>query len=243
MNKYEVQNTNHDERFMEQHRHLDDELNSLRDRVLLLGGETEAALERAMYSLIERDSEVASQVLENDDQIDRLEVEIDRQCIEIIALRQPAARDLRFVISVAKMAPVLERIADHAANIARIALDLNNEPGLKSVAELSGMSEHGLKMLHQALDAFTSSDAATARQVIESDSKINDLYNHIFHQLSIFSFLETRDTCPNRTLDVRPLSSMTNENCQMTGEKSILLKIDCSHPSYLKCFMKAASAM
>jgi len=168
---------------MEQHRHLDDELNSLRDRVLLLGGETEAALERAMYSLIERDSEVASQVLENDDQIDRLEVEIDRQCIEIIALRQPAARDLRFVISVAKMAPVLERIADHAANIARIALDLNNEPGLKSVAELSGMSEHGLKMLHQALDAFTSSDAATARQVIESDSKINDLYNHIFHQL------------------------------------------------------------
>ena len=175
MNKYEVPSTKHDERFMEQHRHLDDELNSLRDRVLLLGGETEAALERAMYSLIERDSEVASQVLENDDQIDRLEVEIDRQCIEIIALRQPAARDLRFVISVAKMAPVLERIADHAANIARIALDLNNEPGLKSVAELSGMSEHGLKMLHRALDAFTSSDAATARQVIESDSKINDL--------------------------------------------------------------------
>jgi len=116
---------------MEQHRHLDDELNSLRDRVLLLGGETESALDRAMQALTERDSEIARQVLDNDDRIDRLEVEIDRQCIEIIALRQPAARDLRFVISVAKMAPVLERIADHAANIARVALDLNNEPELK----------------------------------------------------------------------------------------------------------------
>ncbi len=84
----------------------------------------------------ERDSEVARQVLEHDDQVDQLEVEIDRQCIDIIALRQPAARDLRFVISVAKMAPVLERIADHACNIARAAIDLNNEPELKSVHRL-----------------------------------------------------------------------------------------------------------
>ena len=121
---------------MEQHRHLDDELNSLRDRVLLLGGETESALDRAMLALVERDSDLARQVLDNDDRVDQLEVEIDRQCIDIIALRQPAARDLRFVISVAKMAPVLERIADHAANIARVALDLNNEPELKSVTEL-----------------------------------------------------------------------------------------------------------
>ena len=103
---------------MDYHRHLDDELDSLRDKVLLLGGETEVALERAMYALTERDSQVAQEVLENDDKVDRLEVEVDRQCIEIIALRQPAARDLRFVISVAKMAPVLERIADHATNIA-----------------------------------------------------------------------------------------------------------------------------
>ena len=121
---------------MDTHRHLDDELSSLRDRVLLLGGEAEQALERAMYALVERNSEVARQVLENDDRVDLLEVEIDRQCIDIIALRQPAARDLRFVISVAKMAPVLERIADHACNIARATMDLNNEPELKSVLNL-----------------------------------------------------------------------------------------------------------
>lgn len=168
---------------MDQHRHLDDELNALRDRLLLLGGETEAALERAMQSLVERDSKLAQQVLDNDDRVDQLEVEIDRQCIDIIALRQPAARDLRFVISVTKMAPVLERIADHAANIARVALDLNNEPELTSVFDVKSMAEHALRMLRAALDAFTSSDAAAAREVIKSDAEINELYNHIFHRL------------------------------------------------------------
>src|SRR5690349_7750729 len=168
---------------MDTHRHLDDELSSLRDRVLLLGGEAEMALERAMYALGERDSDVARQVLDHDDEVDHLEVEIDRQCIDIIALRQPAARDLRFVISVAKMAPVLERIADHACNIARTAIDLNNEPELKSVLDLNRMAEHALQMLRSALDAFTSSDAVTAREIIKSDSDINDLYNHTFHSL------------------------------------------------------------
>jgi phosphate transport system protein len=168
---------------MDYHRHLDDELDSLRDKVLLLGGEAEAALESAMRALTERDSELARKVLEDDDRVDRLEVEIDRQCIDIIALRQPAARDLRFVISVAKMAPVLERIADHACNIARAAIDLNNEPELNSVFDLKQMAEHALAMLRAALDAFTSSDALAAREVIASDSVINDLYNHIFHRL------------------------------------------------------------
>jgi len=168
---------------MEYHRLLDDDLNSLRDRVLLLGGEAETALERAMTALTRRDSELARRVLEQDDKIDQLEVEIDRQCIDIIALKQPAARDLRFVISVAKMAPVLERIADHAANIARVALDLNNEPELKSAVDLNQMAEHALRMLRAALDAFTSNDAVAAREVIKSDAEINELYNHVFHRL------------------------------------------------------------
>ena len=168
---------------MDTHRHLDDELSSLRDRVLLLGGEAEQALEQAMFALNERDSDVARQVLEHDDRVDHLEVEIDRQCIDIIALRQPAARDLRFVISVAKMAPVIDRIADHACNIARAAIDLNSEPELKPLPDLSRMAEHGLRMLHSALDAFTSNDAMSAREIIKSDTEINDLYNHTFHRL------------------------------------------------------------
>ena len=173
----------HGNKAMEQHRHLDDELSSLRDRVLLLGGEAERALDRAMYALTERDSEAAREVLAHDDEVDRLEVEVDRQCIDIIALRQPAARDLRFVISVAKMAPILERIADHAANIARAALDLNNEPELKSTADVQQMAEHASGMLRAALDAFTTGDASLALEVIKRDKEINHLYNKVFHDL------------------------------------------------------------
>jgi phosphate transport system protein len=168
---------------MDYHRHLDDELNDLRDRLLLLGGEAERALERAIYALIERDNEAARAVLEHDDEIDRLEVEIDRQCIDIIALHQPAARDLRFVFAVSKMAPIAERIADHACNIARAAIDLGMEPAPKHSVELQRMAERAISMLHAALEAFASNDAAGAREVLKRDSEINDLYLQTFHDL------------------------------------------------------------
>jgi phosphate transport system protein len=168
---------------MDVHRHLDDELNELRDRILLLGGEAEQALERAMQALSGRDNEIAREVLDHDDEIDRLEVTIDRQCIDILALRQPAARDLRFVIAVVKMAPILERIADHACNIARAAIDLNNEPELKENLYLQQMASHASSMLHAALDAFTTSDATAARAIIKRDTEINDVYSQIFHDL------------------------------------------------------------
>jgi len=168
---------------MEVHRHLDEELDALRDTVLRLGGEAEAALVRAMHALTDRDSVAAREVLEHDDEIDQLEVEVDRQCVDIFALRQPAARDLRFVMSVAKMAPVLERIADHACNIARAAIDLNNEPELKNHVRLRQMGEIASSMLTGALDAFTKNNAAVAREVIKRDAEINDLYNQVFHDL------------------------------------------------------------
>ena len=91
---------------MEVHRHLDEELDTLRDTILRLGGEAEVALKRAMWALTERDTVAAREVLDHDDEIDQLEVDVDRQSIDIFALRQPAARDLRFVMSAAKMAPV-----------------------------------------------------------------------------------------------------------------------------------------
>src|SRR2546429_3152124 len=146
------------------HRHLDEELDALRDSVLRLGGEAESALRRVMRSLAERDNAEARAVLDHDDAIDQLEVEVDRQAIDIFALRQPAARDLRFVMSVTKMAPVLERIADHACNIARTAIDLNDEPALKNHAELRHMGEIVSSMLGAALDALTRDDPVAARE-------------------------------------------------------------------------------
>ncbi len=116
---------------MEQHRIIDKQLDTLQDRLLLMGGEAENALQRAMQALVERDSDLARDVLARDDAIDQLELEIDRSSIEVLALLHPAARDLRFVISVAKITPILERIADHACIIARAAIELNDEPQLK----------------------------------------------------------------------------------------------------------------
>lgn len=168
---------------MEHHRLLDDELDVLRDRVLLLGGETETAVRRAMYALAERDSEAARDVLTNDDLIDRLDVEIDRRCIDVLALRQPAARDLRFVISVAKITPVLERIADHACNIARAAIELNDEPELRPRIDMSGMAAIASSMLRDALDAFTAGDAGGARRVIGRDDEIDAMYERLFRRL------------------------------------------------------------
>ena len=167
---------------MEVHRHLDEELAALRDIVLRLGGEAETALRRAMHSLAERDTSEAREVLDHDDAVDQLEVDVDQRAVDIFALRQPAARDLRFVMSVTKM-PVLERIADHACNIARAAIDLNNEPELKNHARLHQMGEIALEMLAGALDAFTKNDAMMARQIIARDREINELYNRIFHDL------------------------------------------------------------
>src|ERR671939_1562099 len=168
---------------MDYHRRLDSELDVLRDRVLVLGGEAEGALGRAMYALTERDSGAAREVLEGDDRVDRLEVEIDRLCIDVLALRQPAARDLRFVIAVAKITPILERLADHACNIARVALDLNDEPRLKTYVDLPRMAEVASSMLRAALDSFTAGDAAAARRVIERDDEIDVMYERLFHDL------------------------------------------------------------
>jgi phosphate transport system protein len=162
---------------------LDRQLDLLRDKILLLGGTTEQALHRAMKSLTERDSDLAREVMEGDKVIDQMELDIDRFCIEILALRQPAAHDLRFVISVAKITPVLERIADHAASIAEAALVLNNEPQLKRYIDLPKMSETAAEMLRTALDAFTSEDSTLSREVIKKDRVIDECYRRVFDEL------------------------------------------------------------
>ena len=162
---------------------LDQQLDVLRDKILLLGGTTEAALHRAMQSLTQRDSDLAKRVLEEDKIIDQMELEIDRLSVEILALQQPAAHDLRFVISVAKITPILERIADHAGSIADAALILNNEPQLKNYIDLPKMAEIAAEMLRTALDAFTSEDAQVSRAVIKRDKEIDEAYHRVFNEL------------------------------------------------------------
>jgi phosphate transport system protein len=164
---------------MEQRKLLERELDILRDRLLLMGGEAELAVQRAMHALEQRDSDVANQVLENDTVIDRLELEIDRLSVEVLTLRRPVGRELRLVISIFKITPILERIADHASSIARAALELNDEPELKNFGELSQMAERALEMLQSALDAFTTNDAEKARELIKRDEEVDRIYDKL----------------------------------------------------------------
>jgi phosphate transport system protein len=168
---------------VEQRKLLERELDILRDRLLLMGGETELALQRAMHALTGRDSDVARQVLENDRVIDRLEVEIDRLSVDVLALRRPVAQELRMVISIAKITPLLERIADHASSIARAAIELNDEPELKAFGELEAMAQRAAEMLQSALDAFTTNDSERARSLIEKDKEVDQIYEKFFNEL------------------------------------------------------------
>ncbi len=166
-----------------ENRIIDQQLDVLRDKLLLLGGTTEIAVHQAMQSLTERDSKLAKEVIKGDKIINKMELEIDRLSIEILALQQPAAHDLRFVISVAKITPMLERIADHAANIAEAALILNDEPQITEYVEFPLMAQVAGEMLQSALDAFTSEDANASRKVIKRDKEIDKSYERVFGKL------------------------------------------------------------
>lgn len=166
-----------------EHREIDAHLDQLRDRVLLLGGKTEEAVGRAIRALTTRNSELAGVVLEADEQIDQMELEIDRLSIEILGKQQPTEHDLRLVVSVAKITPILERIADHASSIAEAAIALNNEPQIDSYVELSRMADIASQMLSEALNAFTSEDAKASRAIIGRDLELDKYYGRVFDDL------------------------------------------------------------
>src|ERR1044072_9825309 len=152
---------------------IEDNLNQMRDKLLLMGGSAEKAIMLSMRALEERDTELAERVIREDDAIDRMEVELDQMCVDILVLKQPAASDLRFVVSVARTAPMVERIADHTVNIAKHALLLNNEPELDARIDISRMSNVDQEMLIDGHDAFTSADPEKARATIERDDEVD----------------------------------------------------------------------
>ncbi len=162
---------------------IEGDLNRLRDILLLMGGAAEQAIALSARALIERDSELAERVIAEDDAIDQMELDIDRLCVDILVLKQPAASDLRFVISVARTAPVVERIADHTVNIAKHALSLNNEPQLDMNIDIERMAEVVKEMLIDGLDAFTSGDPERARATIARDDEVDAFYDKLYAQV------------------------------------------------------------
>lgn len=174
------------------HRHFDDKMDQLRNKLLRMATLVEEAISNSVRSLVERDSDLAQQVIENDDELDRLEIEVDRFCVELLGLQQPMARDLRFITTAIKINTDLERMGDLAANVSERALELNLEPPLKPYIDIPLMAERAQKMVRGALDAYFERNPEKARQVIEMDDELDDRMEQIFRELLSFMLEDPR---------------------------------------------------
>ena len=159
------------------------DLRDLREKLLAMGAKVEALIADSMRALIDRDSVLADEVTHGDKEVNRLEVEIDETCRRILALRQPAASDLRLITTALKIVTDLERIGDLAVNIAERAKDLNQAPPLKAYVDTPRLAELAQQHVKKALDAFVSSDTARAEEVCREDDLLDTLYLKIFNDL------------------------------------------------------------
>ena len=161
-------------------------LHELQDEVLILGSMVEKAIYRSMEALKNRDLELAKQVVDDDNEIDKKRFDIEEKCIELIVTQQPMAGDLRIIVAVLNIIIDLERIGDHAEGNARIAIMIGKEPPLKPLIDLPRMAQKAGDMLRRSLDAFISRDAETARKITTEDDEIDALYDQVFRELLTF---------------------------------------------------------
>jgi phosphate transport system protein len=163
--------------------HLQRETDKLKRRILGLGAQVEDSLRLAFEAIEQRDAAKGWRVIETDVIIDQNEVEIEEECLKILALYQPVAGDLRFVAAVIKINSELERIGDLAENIARRALQLLDEPAVTPPNTVAVMADCTGTILERALDALVRQDAVTAREVLIADRKIDVLYRRLLEEL------------------------------------------------------------
>ncbi len=171
---------------------FDRELKMLKDKLLLMAAKVEERLADSVRSLVMRDQDLAKRTTESDRDINRLEMEIDELCVKIVALRQPAARDLRFITTALKIVTDLERCGDLAVNIAERAVELNSDEQLKPYIDLPKLSESTQSMLKDALDAFVNGDADKATAVLERDHHVDELFVQIFRELITYMMQDPR---------------------------------------------------
>ncbi len=159
------------------------ELEHLKELVVRMSIYVETAIKDAVNALVERDDDLARKVIDGDHIINEHDVQVDEECIRILALTQPMARDLRFITTAMKITTDLERIADNAVNVAERALELNQEPILKPYIDIPRMSRISQKMVRDSIDAFINGDIAMAKDVIMTDDEIDDLNEKIWKEL------------------------------------------------------------
>src|SRR5690348_15342832 len=169
-------------------KHYERQLRLLKDKLLLAGHKAETAIADATRALVERRPALAQRVVDGDDELDKLELEIDDLCFEILAREQPVASDLRFITTAMKIVADIERIGDNGANIARRALEIMHEPELKPIIDVPVAATAAQRILKESLDAFVNGDAEQAKRVIEGDRYIDDVCEQMLRELLTYMF-------------------------------------------------------
>jgi phosphate transport system protein len=164
-------------------KHFHEGLNDLKSTLVGMAGLAEEQVRRAVRALIDRDVEQAEKVIEGDDAIDELEVQVDNMAISLLALQQPMARDLRFITMAMKISNDLERVGDHAENIADAVKYMIEAPPFPVLPEVEEMVRLATDMLASALDAFVRGDAAEAREILRRDDRVDELHDNNFRIL------------------------------------------------------------
>ena len=162
---------------------FDESLAALRNNVLMMAGLTERSLERAMKGLIDRNDDLCANAIADDEEIDQLEKQIDKDGVDILLRFQPVASDLRRVVSAMKLSSNLERMADQATTIARRARKLNRHPALPEVELIRPMYDHAVSMFKDSVDAFAREDVELGRAIVPRDQKLDDLNRSASHKL------------------------------------------------------------
>jgi phosphate transport system protein len=162
------------------------QLSALKNQTLELGVVVGGTIAEGLEALRTRDQALARAIIEHDADINRTRYEIEENCYVLIATQQPLASDLREIISILLIAIELERIADHAKNLAEITIHMGNEPLLKPLIDIPRMADLAQEMLKQALEAFARSDAELALAVIRQDDEMDELYKQVFRELMTF---------------------------------------------------------
>jgi len=183
------------------YRHFHDELGVLKQRLLDMSERAETLVDLAVESLLERDRPKAEAVIEADNELDRLEVEAENLAISLLALQQPMARDLRFLIGAIKVSSDLERVGDHAVNIAQSAVRLVDSRAVApAVPALADMARRARAMLSDSLDAFIRGDGTLGRAVGKADDQVDALHEGIFRTLLTYMMADARMIAPSLEL-------------------------------------------
>ena len=182
----------------------EEDLRKLREDILYMGGLVEDQIQKAVKSLVDRESDLANVIIERDHEVNRLDVDIDDLCIRLLALHQPAGRDLRFITTGLKITTDLERIGDMAVNICERALELNQEPQLKPYIDIPRMAQIAEGMIRESLDAFVREDTGLALKVCKDDEQVDQLNSQIFRE--VISFMIGDPLTINRAMKLSSIS-------------------------------------